>query len=227
MDLAARYSTGTTVVWWGFSSCMKKSNLLEKRLFLNKTGKRTLFIITCYSGKDIHRHSMYEGEGEVLLPPACQFNILNSIDKGNGLRIIEFKEIQPIYDYSNAFLSQTDISTNAPLYNIHFQPISTVSLSKKSLPVALPNVHLEEHIAYIKQRSKVGLKSMTLTDSDMDIVVSEIIMKKQCSELDLSTNKITYNGALLLAHVLRKNKVRDIVYFIYSIDSGRCLLKTA
>jgi len=78
---------------------MRRSNLLEKRLFLNKKGKRNLFVINCYSGKDIHRHSMYENEGEVLLPPVCQFNVVNSVDKGKGLHIIELNEIQSVFDF--------------------------------------------------------------------------------------------------------------------------------
>jgi hypothetical protein len=212
-NLASKYPKGATVVWWGFSSCMKKSNLLEKRLFLNKTtGKRTFFVINCYSGKDIHQHSMYEGKGEVLLPPGCQFDVVNSNDKGNGLHIVELREIQPAYDFLNLFSISTDVSTNTPMRNMHFQSISTVSLSKKSLPAALPNYRLEEHLAYFfKQRSKVDLKSMELTDSDMDIVVSEIIINRQCSELNLSNNKITSNGIIIIAHVLRKNKVKEIV----------------
>ncbi|CAF1551272.1 unnamed protein product, partial [Rotaria sordida] len=157
MDLTAKYRTGTTIIWWGFSSCMKKNNQLEKKLFLNKIGKRTLFVINCYSGKDIHRHSMYEGEGEgeVLLPPACQFNVMNCVDKGKGLHIIELKEIQPAYDFFNAISSSTTFLSVVPPCSIQFEAISTVSLCKKTLPSALPNPHLEERFAYFfKQRSK-------------------------------------------------------------------------
>ncbi len=211
MDLAAKYPPGTTVVWWGFASCMKKSNLLEKKIFLNKTGKRTLFVISCHSGKDIHRHSMYEEEGEVLLPPACQFNVESSIDEKKSLHIVELKEIQPAYDFFKAFPQSIDFSKNVPMRNIQFQSISTVSLCKRSFPAALPNCRLEAHIAYVKQRCKADLKAMKLTDSDMDTVITEIIIKRQCLELDLSGNSITYNGVLKLAHVLRKNKVRKIV----------------
>jgi hypothetical protein len=90
---------------------------------------------------------------------------------------------------------------------MNFEPISTVSLSKKSLPAALPNRRLEEYIAYIKQRSKADLNEMRLMDSDIDIVVAEIIIKRQCLELNLSTSRITYNGMVILARALRKNKV--------------------
>jgi hypothetical protein len=220
---------------------MKKSNLLEKRLFLNKTGKRTLFVINCYSGKDIHHHSLYEGEGEVLLPPARQFNVVNSVDQGNGLHIIELEEIQPVYDFFNASSFPMNVSITRPIHNIQFQPISTVSLSKKSFPAALPNLRLEEKLAdFFKQRSEIDLKSMNLIDSDMDIVVSKIIINRQCAKLDLSSNNFTHNGILILAHILRKNKVSGIVlYFVifsqilvkhHSIESyhnkGFCLEKT-
>jgi hypothetical protein len=212
MDLTDRYFPGTTIVWWAFSSCMKKSNLLEKKLFLNKTGKRTLFVINCYSGKDIHEHSLYEGEGEVLLPPARQFNVVSSVNKGKGLHIIELNEIQPAFDFLNTLSSSTNILSVAPVHKIQFQPASTVSLSRKSLPAALPNPRLEERFVYVfKQRSEIDLKSMQITDSDMDIVVSEIIIKRQCLELNLSNNSISDKGMLIFALALRKNKVRGMI----------------
>jgi hypothetical protein len=213
MDLTVNYPEGTTVTWWGFSSCMKKNNLLEKRLFLNKTGKRTLFIINCYSGKDIHRHSMYECEGEILLPPACQFNVVSSVNKGKGLHIIELNEIEPAFDFFNALSPENNLLRNITIHNNQFQTISTVSLSKKSIPAALPNPRLEQHIAYVNHRSNVDLNSMNLTDSDLDIVISEIIIKRQCVELNLSGNRFTYNGILILAYSLRKNKVSNFVFY--------------
>ena len=212
MDLSAQYVQGSTVTWWGFSSCMKRSELLEKRLFLNKTGKRTLFVISCYSGKDIHRHSLYKTEGEVLLLPARQFTVVSCVKKGKGLCVIELNEMEPTFDFYDASSPVMSVSIGRPLHNVEFQPISTVSLSKKSLPAALPNPKLEEHLAYFfKQRCKVDLRHMWLSDSDMDIVVSEMIIKRQCMELDLSQNNITHSGIATLAHALRRNKVREII----------------
>ncbi|CAF1546309.1 unnamed protein product [Rotaria sp. Silwood1] len=217
IDLTSKYRTGTTIVWWGLSSCMKKSNRLEKSLFLNKIGQRTLFVINCYSGKDIHRYSMYDGE--VLLLPACQFDVVNSVHKEKGLHIIELKEVQPFYDFYKAVSSSTTFSSVVSPCHIQYEAISTVSLCKKTLPVALPKPRLEEHFAYLFRRhSKVDLKSMNLTDSDMDIVVSEIIIKRQCSEVILSRNKITSNGILVLSHALRKNKGREII-FLFNLQS--------
>lgn len=212
MNLVDMYPKGKTVTWRGFSSCMRKSNLLEKRLFLNKTGKRTLFVINCYSGKNIHRRSLYEVEDEVLLPPARRFTVMRSVDKGKGLHIIELNEIQPTFDFFDILPPTINISMNHPAHNMQFQPISTTSLSKKTIPAALPNPQLEEYFSNcFKEPKKIDLKSMDLADSDMDIIVSETIIRRQCSELNLYDNNFTGPGMLILAHTLRKNKVSMIV----------------
>jgi hypothetical protein len=139
--------------------------------------------------------------------------VVSFVKKGKGLHIIELNEIQPAFDFLNTLSPPTNILSVVPMHNIQFQPISTVSLSKKWLPAALPNPRLEERFAYIfKQHSAIDLRSMKITDSDMDIVVSEIIIKRQCSELNLSLNKITYNGISILALTLRTNKVRGIIF---------------
>lgn len=226
MDLTTKYLKDETVIWWGSSSCMKKSNQLEKRLFLNKTSKRTLFVINCYSGKNIHHHSLYEGE--VLLPPARRFNVVSSTRKEKGLYIIELNEIQPAFDFCDGFSSSIHISTNHPTHNIQFQPISTVSLSKKSLPAALSNLQLEERLSYAFKRPKnIDLKSIELTDSDMDIIVSEIIIHRQCLELNLSSNNFTDSSMLILAHVLRKNTVISISLIVLNVktDAGEYVLR--
>jgi hypothetical protein len=205
MDLTDKYLEGSTVVWWGFSSCMKRNNLLEKKLCLNKTGKITLFVIKCYSAKDIHRYLLYENQDEVLLPPARRFNVIKSLRESEELQIIELNEIEPAFDFF-MLPSSIDVLSSHPTHNIQFQPISTVSLSKKLFPAAHSNRNLEEFIDYLKQHSNADLKGIHLTDSDMDIVVNEIVIKRQCLELNIFSRNVTFNGILTLAHALKKNK---------------------
>jgi hypothetical protein len=95
VDLSNQYRKGETVVWWGFSSCCKSIDILQTELFLGKTGIRTIFTIECDSGKDISHHSYYPVEEEVLLLAATQFKIEGFLDQGNGLHIIQLKEIRP------------------------------------------------------------------------------------------------------------------------------------
>ncbi|CAF4478613.1 unnamed protein product [Rotaria sp. Silwood2] len=94
-DLAAEYSRGSTIVWWGFSSCTVSIEALKNERFLGKEGIRTLFSIECDSGKNIRSHSFYAEEDEVLLLPARQFEVIGCLDQGNGLQIIQLREIQP------------------------------------------------------------------------------------------------------------------------------------
>ncbi|CAF1237637.1 unnamed protein product [Adineta ricciae] len=191
MDLSSKYVVGKTITWCGFSSCVKRTNHeIDKHLHLNWAGRKTLFLVKCYSGKDIHRHSMHDNDNEVLLPPARRFNVVSSKGRGKGVCVIELNEIEPA----------------CSIRNVQFSPVSPVSLSRKSLPAALPNRKLEEHLAsYHSRNAEIDLKSMRLTDVDMDIIVSECIIKRQCSDLILSDNKFTSNGIVTLSLSLRKN----------------------
>ena len=94
-DLHASYPKDSTCVWWGFSSCTASIGVLREEEFLGKAGTRTMFNIECHSGKDIHRHSFFSTEQEVLLLAARQFKVVDSLDSGNGLHIIQLKEIDP------------------------------------------------------------------------------------------------------------------------------------
>ena len=98
-DLHAFYPDRSTFVWWGFSSCTTSVKVLQAEEFLGKTGTRTMFNIECHSGKDIRRHSMFSTEDEVLLLAARQFQVVSSLDPGNGLHIIQLKEINPKFPF--------------------------------------------------------------------------------------------------------------------------------
>ena len=94
MDLSKQYPVGKTFVWWGFSSCALKIDVLENEQFLGKTGERTMFTIDCESGKDISRHSYYESEGEILLLAARQFVVKGCLEPAPGLHMIQLTETE-------------------------------------------------------------------------------------------------------------------------------------
>ncbi|CAF2937025.1 unnamed protein product [Rotaria sp. Silwood2] len=96
-DLRAEYPEGSTIIWWGFSSCTSSVKVLESEIFFGKTGTRTLFQIDCHTGKDIKNHSFIQKEDEILLLPARQLQVKSCLDSGNGLYIIQLKEIDPPY----------------------------------------------------------------------------------------------------------------------------------
>lgn len=93
MDLSAQYPLGKTFVWWAFSSCTRSVQVLQSEQFLGKTGARTLFNIDSTSGKDIGQHSLFPTEDEVLLIASRKLEVTSVLDSGNGLTIIQLKEV--------------------------------------------------------------------------------------------------------------------------------------
>ena len=100
-DLSALSPEGSTATWWGFSSCTTSIKVLNNEQFLGRTGTRTLFTIECHSAKSIKLFSLFPDEEEVLLPPGRQFQVIGSLDQGNGLHIIQLKEIEPKFPLIN------------------------------------------------------------------------------------------------------------------------------
>ena len=77
---------------------------MEHESFLGKTGERTLFTIECVSGKNIEKHSAFEKENEVLLPPGIQFKVIDCLNLNNGLYIIQLREKQTTQPLLDSFL---------------------------------------------------------------------------------------------------------------------------
>ncbi|CAF1475658.1 unnamed protein product [Adineta steineri] len=107
-NLSKEYSKGKIFVWWGFSSCASCVEVLENEQFLDKTGTRTLFTIECLTGKDINRHSYYRSEGEFLLLPARQFQVISCLEPASGLHLIQIKELKPTIPLIETVISTID-----------------------------------------------------------------------------------------------------------------------
>lgn len=89
------YKTGKKFFWWGLTSCTTSLEILQSDTFLGDTGHRILFAIQCFNGKNIHNHSQFSQENEVLLLPCSYFEVMGSVVQGNGLHIIHLKQIDP------------------------------------------------------------------------------------------------------------------------------------
>jgi hypothetical protein len=184
MDLSQEFTKGKTFIWWTFSSCSSSIKFLEQ--FLGESGHRTIFNIECDSAKDISQHSFYQSENEVLMYPARQFQVVSSFNSGNQMKIIHLKEIQP--------------------------PFPLIHISQTSSIDTYENEQLQQRIEQCQSRSKVDLSEQNLNDEDMKIVIKEAIINKQCTELDLSNNKITSVGASMIAEALNNNTTLEWLY---------------
>jgi len=67
------------------------------------------------------------------------------------------------------------------------------------------NRSLEEKIKKCQSCSRIDLRKEKLTDSDIEIVIQEAIINKQCTMLWLLENQITSKGVSILASALQSN----------------------
>ena len=88
----------------------------------------------------------------------------------------------------NSFTNDRKIQRNFVLETIHYQ-----------------NKKLEQLIRQKQECSKIYLYQQELTDRDMEIVIQEGMIDKQCKELYLGSNKFTSIGISILADSLNNN----------------------
>ena len=191
LNLSHDYPAGQKVLWWAFSSCTTAMEVLENGPFLGKTGPRTLFKIDCDSGRDIREHSTYPKENEVLLIAAREFCIVSVLDAGHGLHIIHLKETKPKFP----------LIAEIPV--VHAS--DPISADQVILMPTYRHLDLERHIAKCPYRSSVTLNGYRLTDQDMEIVVQQAILDKQCVKLSLQNNTLTCHGLSTLAMGVRES----------------------
>ncbi|UJR07458.1 hypothetical protein I4U23_011747 [Adineta vaga] len=89
--------------------------------------------------------------------------------------------------------------------HIYLNTSSKDMLVYHPLPSSHQNSQLEAHIDKCELQSTVNLSHWNLIDKDMDIVVAQAIIKKQCRRLYLQNNKITAYGASIIAIALENN----------------------
>jgi len=87
VDLYDQYKTGSTVTWWGVSSCT--SDIKVAKNFMNGCGgKCTLLTVETKTAADISEITFFGNEKENLLAPGTQLKVLSSKREG---RITEIK----------------------------------------------------------------------------------------------------------------------------------------
>lgn len=81
VDLYDQYKVGSTVTWWGVSSCTASKSVAEG--FMNGCGGNGTFLtIDSKSATDIGDISFYSSERESLLAPGTQLKVISSEKKG-------------------------------------------------------------------------------------------------------------------------------------------------
>jgi hypothetical protein len=94
-DMSAEFSPGTSVTWWGFSSCTISLKVLQNNMYLGNAGSRTLFSVEAINGRIISAHSHFVTEDEILLLPGTRMVVQSQLSPAPDLYIIHLKQIKP------------------------------------------------------------------------------------------------------------------------------------
>mmetsp|Transcript_7001 Transcript_7001/g.9409 ORF Transcript_7001/g.9409 Transcript_7001/m.9409 type:complete len:493 (-) Transcript_7001:22-1500(-) len=91
-DLRKFYKQGSTVTWWGVSSCTSAQSVAEG--FMGNSGVRLLFEIQAKTAGPIKRYSAFQGEEEYLLAPGTKLHIDKVRSERGGLVRISMTELE-------------------------------------------------------------------------------------------------------------------------------------
>ena len=90
VDLSKEYKVGSTITWWGVSSCTSAKEVAES--FAGGCKDSTLLTIETTSGVDISSITYYPHEKETLLAPGTKLKVLTN-KKGKSFVEIRLKEV--------------------------------------------------------------------------------------------------------------------------------------
>ncbi len=149
-DLSADYPKDREMTWFQFSSCTCDIQVEQSEQFCGSSGARTLFSIELTTGRArvITKFSLVPSEAEVLLPPNSRFKVVSQLDAGNGLVIIQLKELppkDPIIDF-DSLPSAPVVSHAAPAKHArlaesgHTEPIAPAAAPPLSQPAVVHGV---------------------------------------------------------------------------------------
>jgi len=106
VDLREVYRPNTCHTWWSFSSCTEIVSGMED--FLSKVGPRTLFEIKTEKGVNISGYSFYPAESEVLLLPGTCLKVVDQLDLGGGLVVIQLQQIPSMVEVTTSLLGDKE-----------------------------------------------------------------------------------------------------------------------
>lgn len=153
------YVEGKTIVWWGFSSCTKKMQVLKQEQFMGSQGDRMFFTIECLTGRDISPFSAHPNEEELLLPAARQFQVISVVPQTGGLTMVQLKETVPPYPLLELLPNPTN------------QPNEVVTIQSKTVVTTQPNK------VVTTQPNKV------VTTQPNKVVTTQPVLTQQCKLL--------------------------------------------
>ncbi len=173
--------------------------MLESEKFLGNSGTRTLFNIECESGKEIHQHSYFQQENEILLLPATQFQVIGKINPAPGFYIIHLKETKPQFPLLQPPFNLTTSSTEPVIVNT-----GDTSNNKTSFLPAVPPTVTTESSQSVTTKPQQPISSSTKTDHNQKLEM--LIQQKATLQFaEFGERQLNDQDAYLVAGELARN----------------------
>ena len=90
-DVAKSYRKDAIICWGSFASCTRSISVIKR--FLPKTGKGTLFMIECRSGRAISEYSEHPDENEILLLPEIKLKVVDEALDVSDVTVVHLQEV--------------------------------------------------------------------------------------------------------------------------------------
>ncbi|CAF5038961.1 unnamed protein product, partial [Rotaria sp. Silwood1] len=123
------------------------------------------------------------------------------MDMGHNLSMIQLKEVvlrfPNIASITSSNPPATSTTTKTGTAASTTKPVAVAAVAAVPKPAPKPKPPV--------QPVKVSYSQKNITDADIPRIIKEAIVQQQCTELDLWGNKITHEGAAMLAKELRNN----------------------
>lgn len=208
LDLSRSYPIGKKFIWWSFSTCIKSLDTLLAELSGEETEVGTIFVIDCYSGRDIQAYA-YFSQHEVLLQPGCQFIVESRMNPKPNLWIINIKEIATAH-YSKIKYSPSRSTFEVSSPTKHFTMEIPASMVFANIKVPFPMPPAGAPMAPPMTLSTVDMPApMTLSTVDMHSPMTLSTEELSCS-MTLSTAESL--GPVDTPSKTEKNSFTDLGY---------------
>lgn len=214
LDMKEKYPDGSTTIWWGFSSCSTKRCVSENEHFLGPdSATSVLFIIHCRRGIDVSKYSYYQREKEILLLPATTLQVVQIKRNKHNIYEIHLQEIEPEYQLIDPVLIEPNVLQ--PEYSKIARALHKLSARTHSDS----NTKFILQIASTREGSYAIFRKNNFTADDIESIIQEVVVNKECRQLFLRGDEIAPQGAIRIGDSLKNNPTLQEL-FITDIQIG-------
>jgi hypothetical protein len=207
-DRTRRLRKDNFLVFWGLTSCSLSIPLPQKfNQTTYHTKTRTVFVFECRNAKYIARHSSDPSRNEFLLLPT-QFQFFRYLDRRNDIEIIQVRDCNtspPLIDFVDVFKYYNPLNPCKKVPQTTTTAATMTTTAPLTSNISCRNSKLQRLIGLHQSHSQMNLTYQNLTADDIPMIIEQAIVGKECTQLLLDNNHITFECMSILLTALPNN----------------------